>query len=184
MSDNRIVSEFSTNRLDGQPVPDDVKILLAHGDELAERTGIELNGDSGWAPWLDTSYLSEAERADPYIAANVRAIAEVCKSIAFISAHEDDEYFGYWRGPDNRPIASSPLVKLDNEGQFSLCGGATFAEAVLAEGCSDFDEMRDWLQSLGIAIRAETVEELEYPDESLPPDKLHDTLYHRYSGKA
>ena len=184
MSESRIVSEFSTNRLDGEPVPEDVKVLLAHREEFAERTGIELNETSGWAPWLDTSYLSEADRADPGIAANVRAIAEVCGLIAFIAAWEDGEYFGYWRGPDKRPVAASPLVRLDNEGQFSFCAGPAFAEAVLGQEYSEFAEMRDWLRSLGIAIRADTVEDLEYPNESPSPDILHKELYYRYLGKA
>ncbi len=40
MAGNRIVSRFfrTANRLNGEPVPDDVKILLSHADELAERT--------------------------------------------------------------------------------------------------------------------------------------------------
>ncbi len=40
MSSTEILSQFSVNRLNGEPVPDDLKILLPHRDELAERTGI------------------------------------------------------------------------------------------------------------------------------------------------
>jgi hypothetical protein len=187
MSESRIVSDFSTHRLDGEPVPDDVKILLAHRDEFAERTGIELNETSGWAPWLDTSYLSDADRANPDIAANVRAIAEVIGLIAFIAAYEDGQYFGYWRGPDRRAVAASPLVYLDNEGQFSFCGGSNFAEAVLGEVCGEeeeFAEMRDWMRSLGVTIRADTIEDLKYPDESVSPEELLRDLYYRYLGEG
>ena len=69
MGRNRNVDAFSRYRLGGEPTPADVAILLAHPDELFEHTGIELNWKKGWAPWLDTSYLSEAERANPDIAA-------------------------------------------------------------------------------------------------------------------
>jgi hypothetical protein len=186
MKENQIESQFSANRLGGEPIPKDIRILLAHADDLIEQTGIALNWEAGWAPWLDTSYLSEAERANPDIAANVRAIAEVCGLIAFVAANEDDEYFGYWRGPNQRMIADSPLVYLDNEGQFNLCGGSTFAEAVLGQTYDEeqFTELRDWLRSIGIAIRHETSKDLVYPEASPSPDELHKELYYRYRREA
>jgi hypothetical protein len=161
-----------------------VKILLAHADELAERTGIELNWQNGWAPWLDTSYLSEADRANPDIAANVRAIAEVCGLIAFIAAHEDGEYFGYWRGPSQRKVADSPLVHLDNEGPFSFCGGSSFTEALPSQAVDDeqFDEWRGWMESLGITVRPTSMADLNDPKESPSPDTMHKALYRRYPG--
>lgn len=58
MSAGRKLARFSANRLGGEPVPDDVRIVLANNDELAERTGIALRAEKRWAPWLDTSYLS------------------------------------------------------------------------------------------------------------------------------
>jgi hypothetical protein len=79
MAKDRIVSQFSSNRLGGESVPDDVKKLLEHHDQFVKRTGIELNWKKGWAPWADTSYLSPDDLANPDIAANVKAIAEVCE---------------------------------------------------------------------------------------------------------
>jgi hypothetical protein len=180
------LDEFSAHRLGGEPVPDDVRILLEHAEELAERTGIELNGEEGWAPWSDTSYLTKADRANPDIMANVRSIAEVCEFIAFVAADEDDEYLGYWRGPDRRQVAESPCVILDNEGQFSFCGGSTFAEAVLGRtyGDEQFAALRDWLRSLGIPVRAETPDDLAYPECQPSPDELHKELYYRYRREA
>jgi hypothetical protein len=186
MTVDRIVSQFSQNRLNGEPVPDDVKTLLANRDEFLEQTEIELNGKKGWAPWLDTSYLSAEERANPDIAANVQAIAEVCGLIAFIGADEEGNYFGYWRGPKNRPIAKSPLVRLDNEGQFELLAGCTFAEAILVSQTYDaeqFTELRDWFRSLGISIEWESQEAATYPKEKDRPDDLHKDLYYRLLGK-
>jgi hypothetical protein len=182
MGRSRNVDAFSRYRLGGEPIPPDVVILLAQADELFELTGIELNWKKGWAPWLDTSYLSEEESANPDIAANVRAINEVCGLIAFVAAHEDDEYFGYWRGPGKRAVADSPLVRLDNEGQFNFCGGSTFAEAVLSQAVDDeqFAEWRSWLLSLGIAVRPSSLGAVKYPREKASPDKLHGELYRRY----
>ena len=182
MARNRNLNAFSTYRLDGEPVPDDVRILLEHADELAERTGIELNWMKEWAPWADTSYLTAADRANPDTMANVRAIAEVCERIAFVAAHEEREYIGYWRGPGRRPVAEFPLVRLDNEGRFSFCAGCTFAEAVLGQTCGDeeFAELRDWLRSLGIAIQTETPYESAYANRGPSPEELHEELYCRY----
>ncbi|HEU5119102.1 MAG TPA: hypothetical protein VFT74_21105 [Isosphaeraceae bacterium] len=180
------LDEFSAHRLGGEPVPEDVKILLKHAEELEERTGIELSGEKSWAPWSDTSYLTKADRANPDIMANVRSIGEVCRLIAFVAADEDDEYLGYWRGPDRRQVADSPVVVLDNEGQFSFCGGRTFAEALLGRAYGDepFAELRDWFRSLGIPVRAETPDDLADPEGEPSPDELHKELYYRYRREA
>jgi hypothetical protein len=177
---------FSDHRLNGEPVPDDVKKILRHTKSLFDRWGIELNWDDGWAPWLDMSYLTEADRSNPDIMANVRAIADVCGLIAFIAARDEGEYYGYWRGPSMRPVADTPLVLLDSEGQFELCG-STFAEAVLRRTSHDeqaFSEARDWLKSLGIAGLPESLEHLACPRDEPSPDALHKRLYHQYLGPA
>jgi hypothetical protein len=186
MTLDRIVSQFSQNRLNGEPVPDDVKTLLANRDEFQERTQVELNWKKGWAPWLDTSYLSAEERANPDIAANVQAIADVCGLIAFIAADEEDTYFGYWRGAKNGPIAEAPLVRLDNEGQFELLAGSTFAEAILVAQTYDaeqFAELRDWFRSIDIPIGWESLKDAKYPKVKDPPDDMHKELYYRFLGK-
>jgi hypothetical protein len=186
MTLERIESQFSQNRLNGEPVPDDVKTLLANRDEFQERTAVVLNWKKGWAPWLDTSYLSAEECANPDIAANVQAIAEVCGLIAFVAADEEDNYFGYWRAIKKRPIANSPLVRLDNEGQFELLAGATFAEAILGTQTHDseqFAELRDWLRSIDIPIEWESLKDATYPKVKDQPDDMHKELYYRFLGK-
>jgi hypothetical protein len=186
MADDRVLSQFSRNRLDGELVPQDVMALLGHRDELLQRTGVELNWQKSWAPWLDTSYLSAADRKNPDIMANVKAIVEVCGLVAFVGAEEDGNYFGYWRGPKKRPIAESPLVCLDNEGQFRLLAGSTFAEAILKAKTWDekqFRELRRWLRSIGISIEWKTREDATYPDEPDNPSELHTKAYYRHLGK-
>jgi hypothetical protein len=182
MSSTEILSQFSQNRLNGEPVPDDLKILLPHRDELAARTGIRLELAEAWAPWLDTSHVSEADRLDPDRVANLRAIHSVCAHIAFIAVRGDEEFFGYWRGPARRSVANSPLVFLDNEVQFHLCIASSFAEAVLeqAYGGEGFNDLRAWLQSLGISIGWDSPSQLTYPHEKLPPKELYKVLYQRY----
>jgi hypothetical protein len=140
-----------------------------------------LNGDKDWAPWLDTSYLSAADTANPDIMANVRAMAEVCGLIAFIAATEEGEYYGYWRGTGKRAVAASPLVRLDNEGQFNLCGATTFAEAVLEEvyGDEKVAKLRKWFRSIGVASKGE-----ERAEEGQSPAELHRELYYRYRKEA
>jgi hypothetical protein len=182
---SEVLSQMSRNRLGGEPVPDDLKILLLHRDELAERTGLWLEWAEDWAPWLDSSDLGESEPRDPDVAANARAIEEVCRLIAFVAADEEDEYLGYWRGPTRRRVADSPLVFFDNQGQFHLCVASTFAEAVLEReyGGERFAELRSWLVSLGIAIGWESPAQITFPHEKLTPKELHKQLFDRYRGQ-
>lgn len=185
MTADEMIRAFSANRLGGDPVPDDLRRLLPHRDDLAERTGITLSWEADWAPWLDTSYLHAEDNADPDIAANVRAMAEVCALIAFVAQEEDDQYFGFWRGPDKLPIAQCPLVFLDNEGQFEPCVGATFGECVLEHtwGEQPFNELRAWFLSLGIAVPFTDQKALlarNWPARSHEAKERHSELYNRY----
>ncbi|MBC7817164.1 MAG: hypothetical protein IAG10_09780 [Planctomycetaceae bacterium] len=185
MDTDTILREFSANRLGGEPVPDDLRRLLTYRDELAERTGIELNWDKDWAPWLDHSYLRPEERADAGIAANIRAMADVSAIIAFVAQEEDGQYFGLWRGLEKLPIAKCPLIFLDNEGQFNPCVSSNFAECVLEHtwGEQRFNELRDWFRSLGITIPFDDEKTLlarEWPKRSHEAKNLHWELQERY----
>lgn len=179
-------SKFCTVRLKGQPAPHDLAILLDHADELKKRTGVSLNDSEDWAPWADTSYLSEAERKKADIAANIRAIDDVCQQIAFIAGLEDSEYMGYWLGSGERNVAISPLVVLDNEGQFRLCCGTTFVEAILERTYDQefFDELKGWFKSLDIAVSAKSVGDLQEPSDVADPADLHSELYEHYMAGA
>jgi hypothetical protein len=179
MSLELILSQFSKTRLNGEPVPRDVQLLLEHSEELVERTGISLNWNEDWAPWLDTSYLRPEERTNADIIANLQAINDVCQLIAFVAMDDEDQYLGYWRGPTNRKVADSPFVLLDNEGQFNLNAGTNLAEAILANtyGQDRFDALRDWLRSLGFLIRYKNVDEIPYPIEEHSPHDMHTNLF-------
>ncbi len=182
MDSSELFSQFSINRLDGEPVPDDVQILLPHRDELAGRSGIRLVLDEDWTPWLDATGLGEAVHSDPAAAADIRARAEVCRHCAFVADDGAGRYLGYWRGPARRKIAICPLVVLDTTGQFHLCAAPSFAEAVLerAYAHTEFPELRAWLQSLGISVAWESPSQLTLPHEKLPPRELHRQLFEQY----
>ncbi len=173
------LDQFSANRLNGETVPEDLRLLLEHADEFESRTGIRIAPEEQWAPWSDTSYLTAKDLQDPGIVANIKAIDEVCSMIAFVAEHEDHEFIGYWRGPAGRSIADSPLVWLDNEGQFNLCSEATFAQVIL--GTYESDELTEWMQSIGIQASASPAD--DRVEESDPGD-MHWQLQEKYLGGA
>lgn len=182
---DELIKAFSQNRLNGETVPKDIQLLLRHRDELSQKFDLSLHCEASWEPWLDTSYLSEEDKADPDTMANVRAIEDICALIAFVAEGKDGRYIGFWRGPKHRPITDSPLVLFDNEGQFNLCGGKTLPEALLAHVYDGYDEeafaeFRDWLHSIGIKVSWKTPDDIAYPEEDSPPDELHNAAYERY----
>ncbi|WP_140426120.1 hypothetical protein [Acidovorax sp. Root275] len=177
-----IHTQFSLLRLQGEPLPQDLAVLLLHQEELQRRTGVRMSAEPQWTPWLDTSYLTEAERADPEIAANIRAIAEVCRHVAFVVADDEGNYFGYWRGPSLKPIAESVVVQLDSEGQFSVCGTANIAGAILTQCCygGTFDETRQWFLRLGLTALPTYPYDLGNPQVTPTPTALHQQLFEAY----
>jgi hypothetical protein len=176
------VTALARNRLDGEPVPEDLRILLENAEDLFELTGLRFHARKDWAPWLDTSHLSARERADPGVAAALRATAEVCEMVAFVAAEEDGHYLGYWRGPEGRPVAGCPVVVLDRDGEFGVCAGSNLAQAVLSRVCGEerFLELQEFLGSLGLPADFATQQDIPYPDVELPPDALHRQLCRQY----
>lgn len=182
MDSSELYSRFSINRLNGEPVPDDLQIVLPHRDELAARSGVRLVLDEDWHPWMDTTGLSEAIRSDPAAAADIRARGEVARLCAFVAEDDAGRYIGYWRGPSRRKISGCPIVVHDAAGQFHLRAGPSFAEAVVESNYPrpGFDELREWLQSLGISIAWESPSQLTLPHERVPPRELYRQLFEQY----
>ncbi len=174
---------FSRHRLSDELIPSDVKMLLPQRDELLRRTEFELNWEEDWTPWLNRSYLTDDDLADPEIMAGIRSMTEVCHLIAFIAADKCDNYIGYWQGPEHQSIGSTPLVIFDSEGQFTLCPGKNFGEALIwwtAENGGDWLELQDWMKSIGLEIVGDT------PDSFAPitpvaiePNEYLDMLLNR-----
>ncbi|UVH59114.1 hypothetical protein NWF24_06805 [Variovorax paradoxus] len=174
------LTAFSIHRLRGEAPPPDLAILLGHRDALVRQTGFAFDSSSSWAPWLDTSYLRESEWANPDIRANVKAIAEVCASIDFVAADEERNYFGYWRGQADINVSQAPIVRLDNEGQFDFCGTTNLAGAILTAGGGGlFEEVRSWMQGIGIGSLPTVPYDLFDVDIHPSPRQLHRTLYEK-----
>jgi len=126
-----------------------------------------------WAPWTDSSYLTESDLSDPGIRANIKAHQMVFPYVAFFAAHKDGEYLGYWRGPSMRPVAKSPLVWLNNEGQYSLYPPNVTVAYIIAGHSSA--SATSWLESLNVGVHEERV--IDGPDDQPDPDELHGEFY-------
>ena len=180
MSDNAdFETEFVKHRLRGDTPPPDLLLLLKSRNPLAARTGIELDASAGWAPWLNTSYLSSTALKDPSVRANIRAIADVSALIDFVAMDEDRNFFGYWRGPAHLPLADAPIVCLDNEGQFRFVGTKSLAGILFAEGGA-LDDFRSWFRSIGINDLPTGRYDLFTVRTEPAPGKLHEELYAKY----
>lgn len=139
--------DLFTSRLGGERIPADLAALLARRGELEERTRITLfpSGE----PWSDKSYLTPTDLADPEIAANSQAIDETNALVAWVAIHGCGDFLGYWRGHTGRPVADSPIVLLNSEGQYQLFAGG-FAAALLDLPFVDAVDLEAWYAEIGL----------------------------------
>ena len=186
MVEKAILDIFSTQRLGGEPVPDDLKILLEHAEELKQHCPYWLNLKKDWTPNLFNSDGAEANRSNPGRNAQIRAWEDAYRQFAFVAEGDRGALMGYWRGPNARNIANSPLIIVDHEGSNWFCLGTTLAEAMLGESCTDqqFIQMRDWLQSIGITVQAESQDDLKEPRDEILPVTLFHKLHEQYRKAA
>lgn len=148
-----ILADVSTNCLGGEPVPQDLVALWR----------AQLNDDT---ELLDTYELSLFEFVDEELFAGfgvddgveapvAAAFARMVDQIRWIGEVLDGSVMGYWVGEQGRPIAQSPIVVCDPDGQFEL-GAMTLAEYLLdctdPEDADDFTEVRDALEALGVRV--------------------------------
>lgn len=153
------------------PFPDALRLLADHEQPAA----------------LDTGHLSSEDLANPDIAANVAAIAETAALITWVAEDEDEgRAYGYWRGPADLPVASAPVVSLDNEGQFELLAGASLSEILCSEYGQWSDEGYDGLaaacRELGVAVSEDDPIDLPEPDVSPTPAQHHEARYRELLG--
>ncbi|MDQ0798154.1 hypothetical protein [Streptomyces sp. B1I3] len=142
MYDERL-AEFSRERLGGRPIPDDLRVLLVaqwqghtHFTHLLD---LEFFEAGEVHPLLDTSYLSEEERADPEMQAVNAAAAEMATYVKLV-AKGGKGWIGYWLHPDEAADRAWRLIELDTEFTFWSLVGVTLAEGVAAERASYQDE--------------------------------------------
>ena len=174
-------SQFSKARLGGTPCPPDVALLLAKCSDVLSDAGVEISPESAWAPWADKSYLTATDLKDPDIAANVKAIDDTFAGITFIAKTDEGECIGYWRGPEGRPIESSPVVSYDTEGQFRLCGGR-FVESLffLIYDEDVLAKIRTVFAEAGSPLSFASIDEIEIPSVPCTPAAFHLSRYKAY----
>ncbi|MEH6419955.1 hypothetical protein [Pseudomonas sp. CGJS7] len=174
------------------PAPADLAALLRLR-ETGDSNFAETLADVGYrlidpddAPTLldPASYMSPQELADPDIAANIRAIDGVCEFVSFFVEDDQSNLFGYWHGPGHAALVDAPIVKFDNEGQFSLLQGRGLVEALIGDRVFDDDEAFAGyaadLRAFGIEFAARSWEQLPEPPASSDPAQLHTALYERF----
>ncbi|WP_067816963.1 hypothetical protein [Actinomadura kijaniata] len=181
------LAEFSRERLDGRPVPDDLRTMLVAQWEgrtdlqfLLDLTFLEPGEPS---PLLDTSYLSEKELADPEMQAINAGIAEMSRYAKFV-AKGGKGWIGYWTHPDE-PEGPPPVIELDTEFTYWTLAGGNLAEACASEraryqGEPDeriaFAQLADQLAELGLPLSTRDYDALHDPGCEVDPEKLTNEL--------
>lgn len=166
-------------------IPDDLATWRRQQDADGSNPfseSLRLLADDEQPSALDTGYLTAEDLAIPDIAANVRATEETAALITWVAVDEDEgRAFGYWRGPDDIPLASAAVVSLDTEGQFRLLRGTSLSEALCDEyGQWDEDGYAARVASCraqGVTITADDPEELPEPAVSPTPAAHHTARY-------
>ncbi|MFI5744659.1 hypothetical protein ACIBBE_01795 [Streptomyces sp. NPDC051644] len=187
MYDERLAG-FSRERLDGRPIPDDLRVLLlAQWEGRTDFTHL-LDLDFFEAgevhPLLDTSYLSEKELADPEMQAVNAAAAEMAKYVKLV-AKGGKGWIGYWLHPDEPGDRAWHLMELDTEFTFWGLVGLTLTEGVAAERASYQDEpderiafaqLAAELAELGLPLSTQDYDALDDTEHTVNPEKLMEEL--------
>ncbi|MFD3997234.1 hypothetical protein [Streptomyces sp. NPDC058583] len=176
MYDERL-AEFSRERLDGRPIPDDLRVLLVAQWEgrtdFTHLLDLEFFEAGEVHPLLDTSYLSEKELADPEMQAVNAAAAEMATYVKLV-AKGGKGWIGYWLHPDEPADRAWHLTELDTEFTFWSLVGLTLTEGAAAERASYRDEPDE---RIGFTQLAAELAELGLPLSTQEYDALDDTEY-------
>src|SRR5689334_2845197 len=133
--------------------PDIVKLrdALPTLEPIIDRLELELVDDPAWLEPSDTSHLTDADRQNPDIAANVEAMAATNKLIAWFG-RDAEGYLGLWRGPSDRALTEAPVVRLDSEGQYSIVAATVPEYIAIAVPEDEFADTRDTLTKVGFTV--------------------------------
>ncbi|QLY29457.1 hypothetical protein H0264_30005 [Nocardia huaxiensis] len=142
MFDARL-AEFSRERLDGRPIPDDLRVLLVAQWEGRTDFGHLLDLDFFEAgevnPLLDTSYMREEDLAHPETQADNAGAAELARYLKLV-AKGGKGWVGYWLHPDEPVNRGWRVIMLDTEFTFWGLTGFSLAEGVAAVQAGYQDE--------------------------------------------
>ena len=179
---------YTINQLKTMNLPEDIAILVNNFDccqELLEEIECRFFEEGEDVDLFSHSYLNEDDRKNEDIMANVSAINDVFKYISFVVEATNGDLAGYWHGPENIDINTSPIIIYDTEGQFNLLNGANLTEALVGNYLFDDDdeflEFKEHFKKCGINI-ASKWSELPEPCPETKPSELHVKLYKDYLG--
>jgi len=171
------LAEFSRKRLDGRPIPDDLRVLLVAQWEgrtdFAHLLDLDFFEAGEVHPLLDTSYLSEKELADLEMQAVNAGAAEMAKYVKLV-AKGGKGWIGYWVHPDESSDRAWHVIELDTEFTFWSMVGLTLTEASAAERASYQDEPDE---RIAFTQLASELAELGLPLSTQDYDALDDTEY-------
>ncbi|MBC3987880.1 hypothetical protein H8N00_02940 [Streptomyces sp. AC563] len=187
MHDERLAG-FSRERLDGRPLPADLRVLLVAQWEgrtdLARLLDLDFFEPGEVHPLLDTSYLSETERADPELRAVNAGAAEMARHVKLV-ARGGKGWVGYWLHPDEPADRPWHLIALDTEFTFWGLAGSTLAEGAAAEQASYQDEpdervafarLAAELAALGLPLGTQDYDALDDTAYTVDPESLMEEL--------
>ncbi|WP_310720941.1 hypothetical protein [Streptomyces lydicus] len=182
------LAEFSRQRLDGRPIPDDLRtMLVAQWENRTDfRSLLDLTFfEAGELhPLLDTSYLSEAERADPEMQAVIAGGAEMARYVKLVAAGGKG-WIGYWLHPDEPTDQPWPVIELDTEFSYWGMSGSTLAEACAADRADYHDDPDEGtafsllsarLAELGLPLSGQAYDALHEPACAVDPEELTEEL--------
>ncbi|MFE5090868.1 hypothetical protein ACFRCI_10805 [Streptomyces sp. NPDC056638] len=187
MHDERL-AEFSRERLDGRPIPDDLRVLLVAQwegrTEFTRLLDLEFFEAGEVHPLLDTSYLSEKELADPEMQAVNAAAAEMAKYVKLV-AKGGKGWLGYWLHPDEPADRAWHTIELDTEFTFWGLAGLALTEGVAAERAHYRDEpderiaftqLAAELAGLGLPLSTQDYDTLDDTGYTVDPEELMEEL--------
>ena len=156
-----VLHEVSQNCLGGQPVPDDLAALWAA--QLRDDTDLLDAYEMTLFEGADDDILEGFRVEDGVEPAAAAAYERMANQVCWIADVFDGSLIGYWVGDQRRSVADSPIVIVDPDGQFDL-GGRTLADFLLEqtdpEDSEDFNDVRNALEALGVAVRVKDHEEI------------------------
>jgi hypothetical protein len=191
MDIQRRLLDYSIARLCGRPIPADLNALLsalwsdaafAGSDrDPCAILGFRLLQPGQTHPAESHDYLTEADRANRDIMANIEAMNATSGLCSFVAEIEGG-LVGYWRGPDGIEPDKAPIVLLDTEGQYSLMRGRTISEAlyflVTHGGSAErFGSAHEAFARLGISIADADLSSSEASERLGRSDAVHPNDY-------
>ncbi len=186
MHDERL-AEFSRERLDGHPVPADLRVLLVAQwegrDDLARLLDLEFLEPGEPHPLLDTGYLSAAELADPEMQCVNAAAALMAEHVKLV-ARGGKGWLGYWLHPGEPADRGWRPLELDTEHSFWQLRGRTLAEGAAAERAyleepderAAFARLAAELAALGLPLGTRELDALDDTAYRVDPEELMEEL--------